>query len=273
LRSLRYPRRRSQPKSRQNCLTTVRLIYSISFLYSSLLASCLVPLLPHLLKCRENRARLRRTSTFLPGPPYVSRENVIEDHFLVHEHPSMEQVSLFAASTPSKFTVHGSRYVPQRMLGWEAFDTTQPLPVYTQPAYNQTIIPSNDGETFTVVTHEDPFTLPSLNGVQESTTNQPIVLSPRYASHRRYLTPRPRTTQIFTIPKNLPKWFRRSILRRKSPYRAVPSLDKEDTVLVPQVNKTSTERVRRVSSLKATTETAGASRRQQAPLSGRWPSR
>ncbi|KIJ62405.1 hypothetical protein HYDPIDRAFT_30376 [Hydnomerulius pinastri MD-312] len=108
------------------------------------------------LKRRENQRGMRRSSTFEPGPPYVPAENdTEEDNLHVHETQSMEQVSLFAAGTPSKVTIHGARYTSKRSLLWPSLGRAQ-QPLSHQSGYAQTIIPSLDGERFTVV-QEDPF--------------------------------------------------------------------------------------------------------------------
>ena len=186
-----------------------------------------------ILKWRESRHRLLRTSTLLPGPPYVPPEHDIEDRLLVHGYPSMEQVSLFAAGTPSKFTIHGSRYIPKRTLAWQTLDAT--LPPLSQPTYTQTIIPSGDGERFAVVTQDDPFLTTPLMAVQQSP--KPLDDLPKiYISP---LLPDPASGDKSSHHKanatNLPKPVRRSmfdILKLKS-LRPVPSVRKEYTVLAP----------------------------------------
>lgn len=211
------------------------------------------------LKWRKNQRRSLRTPTLLPGPPYVPPENDVENRLLVHGHPSMEQVSLFAASTPSKFTVHGSRYIPKRILAWQTLDTTRPP--YSQPTYTQTIIPSSDGERFTVVTQEDPFLVPSPSNPM-AMRESPITSNDVSLPTIRILPSLPEpisgdeSNHHQAQDTNLRKPFRRSmfdILKLKSPYRPIPSLHNGYTVLVPDdesADKASTSRVRRVSSLK-----------------------
>jgi len=227
-----------------------------------------------LLKWRENRRRLHRTSTLLPGPPYVPPDNDVEERLLVHGYPSMEQVSLFAAATPSKFTIHGSRYIPKRTLAWQSLDATQPP--YSQPTYTQSIIPSDDGERFTVITEEDPFLVtspmvmqPSL-GPSNDTSLASIRISP--------LQPDPTSGDDSTRPKaqhtNLPKSFRRSmfdILKLKGTYRQIPGVRKEYTVLTPddgRADKIPMNPTRRVGSLKTTLAGENRSRSARRSLDG-----
>ncbi|KIK94615.1 hypothetical protein PAXRUDRAFT_439119 [Paxillus rubicundulus Ve08.2h10] len=108
------------------------------------------------LKWRENRQCRRRASAFQSGPPYVPHEHDAEGHLLVGASQSMEQVSLFAAGTPSKVTIHGSRYTSKRSLLWPSLGRTQQS-LASHPGYGQTIVPSVDGERFAVVVQEDPF--------------------------------------------------------------------------------------------------------------------
>lgn len=203
------------------------------------------------------RRRLLRTSTLLPGPPYVPPENDVEDRLLVHGYPSMEQVSLLAASTPSKFTVHGSRYIPKR-FAWQTLDTTQPPG--SQSAYTQTIIPLNDGERFTVVT-EDPFFAPSdPTVIRQSPIPSNAVALPAI----RILPSLPESisgdnsSHHQAQDTNLPKPFRRSmfdILKLKGPYRPTPNARKEYTVSAlddESTEKTFANQVRRASSSKKT---------------------
>ncbi|KAG8220617.1 hypothetical protein J3R82DRAFT_2870 [Butyriboletus roseoflavus] len=211
-----------------------------------------------ILKWREGRRRLLRTSTLLPGPPYVPPENDIEDRLLVHGYPSMEQVSLFAAGTPSKFTIHGSQYIPKRTLAWQTLDAT--LPRFSQPTYTQTIIPSSDGERFTVVTQDDPFLNTSPMVIQQSPKLMDDVFLPKIciSSSLPDAASGANSTHHKAQATDLPKPFRRSmfdILKLKGLYRPVPSGRTEYNVLAPDdepAEKTPTNRVRRVSSLNTT---------------------
>lgn len=203
-----------------------------------------------LLKWRDNRRRLLRTSTLLPGPPYVPPENDVEDRLLVHGYPSMEQVSLFAAATPSKFTVHGSRYIPKRTFAWQA------QPPLAQPTHTQTIIPSSDGEKFTVVTEEDPFLVPMVAGRSPQSSTDASLPQIRVSPSVPDPTPGDKSSHLTAENANSPKLFRRSMfdILRLNAYRPAPSAHKEYSVLVPEeepVHKTMNG-VRRVSSLKTT---------------------
>ena len=162
----------------------------------------------------------------------------------------MEQVSLFAAATPSEFTIHGSRCIPKRTLARQTRDATQPP--YSQPTYMQAIIPSSDGERFTVVTEEDPFL-----------ATPPMVMqqSPKPSNDASLSSISPSLTDLTsgdTQHTNLSKPFRRGmfgILKLKGPYLPVPNARKAYTVLMPDdepASKTPTNPVRRVSSLKTT---------------------
>jgi hypothetical protein len=151
----------------------------------------------------------------------------------------------------SKFTVHGSRdaFPKEYSAGRLSIQPNQCQFIFSRrtirPSYPRTM--ERRSRWSRTKTH-------SL--CHHSTAcRSPPILSPRNASEDN-------SNLHHTQEANLPKSFRRSIfdiLKRKSPYRPVPNLDKEDAVLVPEVNKTFTDRVRRVNSLKATTETAGAS--------------
>jgi hypothetical protein len=227
-----------------------------------------------LLKWRENRRRLLPTSTLLPGPPYVPPENDVEERLLVHGYPSMEQVSLFAAATPSKFTIHGSRYIPKRTFAWQTLDATQPP--YSQPTYTQTIIPSSDGERFTVVTEEDPFLATSPMVVRQSPKPSDdaslpnIRISPPFSAP----TSKDNSGHLKAQYTNVPKPFRRSmfdILKLKGPSLPVPSARKTYTVLRPDdepADKTPTNPMRRVSSLKTTLAHERRSRSARRSLDG-----
>lgn len=223
-----------------------------------------------LFKWRENRRCLLRTSSFLPGPPYAPPASDVEDRLLVHGYPSMEHVSLFAAATPSKFTVHGSRYTPKRMLVWKTLDGTQSHS--SQPTYTGTIIPSSDGERFTVVTEEDPFlaTSPVLTPKSPNDASLPQI---RVSSSVLEPTPRNKSGDLEAQDK-LPKPFRRSmfdILKLKGPYHPVPSARKEYTVITPDeepADKTPTNGMRRVSSLKTTLAGDSRSRSARRSLDG-----
>ncbi|KAG9307947.1 hypothetical protein JVU11DRAFT_12822 [Chiua virens] len=189
-----------------------------------------------LLKLRKTRRRSLRTSTLLSGPPYIPPENDVEDHLLVHGLPSMESVSLFAAGTPSKITVHGSRYVPKRMLGWQPRSVTQPP--HSQPTYTQTIIPSSDGEKFTVITQEDPFVAasPVIRDSSLPKDNSPPKI------HIAPSLPEPTFGDNSKVSRSqdtgLPKPFRRSmfdIMKLKGPHRPVSSVRNEYAILTPVV--------------------------------------
>ncbi|KAI9455875.1 hypothetical protein HD554DRAFT_224321 [Boletus coccyginus] len=205
-----------------------------------------------LLKWRKNRRRLRRTSTLLPGPPYVPPDNDVEERLLVHGYPSMEQVSLFAAATPSKFTIHGSRYIPKRTLAWQPLDAIRPP--YSQPTYTQSIIPSDDGERFTVIAEEDLFLVTSPMVMQQSRrpTNDASLTSTRIPPSRPDPASRGDSTHLKAQRANLPKSFRRSmfdILKLKRTYHPVPGARKEYTVLTPdddRADKIPTNPMRRV---------------------------
>ena len=178
----------------------------------------------------------------------------------------MEQVSLFAASTPSKFTVHGARYIPKRTYAWQTLDPTRP------PHPQPTIIPSSDGERFTVLTEEDPFFTASPAAIGPSPKSSKDVLLPQIRVSSSQLGPTPEENADHNVEHaELPKPFRRSmfdILKLKGPYRLVPNVRKEYTDLTPEeepAEKTSTDGVRRVSSLKTTV--AGERRPGSARLS------
>ncbi|KAG6369571.1 hypothetical protein JVT61DRAFT_14229 [Boletus reticuloceps] len=225
------------------------------------------------LKWRENRWRLLRTSTLLPGPPYAPPENDVEGRLLVHGYPSMEQVSLFAAATPSKFTIHGSRYVPKRTFAWQTLDATQPP--YSRSTYTQTIIPSSDGERFTVVTEEDPFlsTSPMVMRRSPKSQNDVSPLQTRVSPSLPDPTPGDDPDRPEAEHTGLPKPFRRSmfdILKLKGPYRSVPTRQ-QYSVLTPDedpADKTPDNQVRRVVSFKTTVAGERRSRSSRRSLDG-----
>ena len=225
-----------------------------------------------LLKWRENRRRLLRTSTLLPGPPYVPPANDIEERLLVHGYPSMEQVSLFAA-TPSKFTVHGSRYIPKRTLAWQTLEATQPP--YSQPTYTQTIVPSSDGERFTVVTEEDPFLMTSPMIMRQSPKPSDDASLPNIRISPSLPDPTSGDSgHLKAQHTNLPKPFRRSmfdILKLKGRYLPVPGARKAYGVVTlddEPADKTPANPVRRVSSLKTTLAGERRSRSARRSLDG-----
>ncbi|KAF8426838.1 hypothetical protein L210DRAFT_3185440 [Boletus edulis BED1] len=162
-----------------------------------------------------------------------------------HGYPSMEQVSLFAAAT----------YLNKTFV-WRTLDATQPP--YPRSTYTQTIIPSSDGERFTVVTEEDPFlsTPPMVMGRFTGSQNEVPPLQACVSPSPREPTPADDSDRHEAQYTGLPKPFRRSmfdILKLKGPYRSVPTrqysiltLDEDPADNAPD------DQVRRVVSLKTT---------------------
>lgn len=109
---------------------------------------------------RDRRLKASRICDFKSGPPYMPPLGEPEDHSVPPtESQSMEQVSLFAAGTPSKVTVHGSRYHPKRGLLWpsmgKALSRQSQSKASKSSQYPHTLIIPLDGESFMV--ENDPF--------------------------------------------------------------------------------------------------------------------
>lgn len=205
------------------------------------------------------RRRLLHTP-LLPGPPYVPPENDVEDRLPVHGHPSMEQVSLLAVGTPSKYTVHGSRYTPKQIPAWKALDTT-----HSRSTYIHTIIPSSDGERFTVLTQEDPFHVPpSVTAMQQSPSPSNDVSTIRIIPSLPNHVSGNNATHRQVQDTSLPKPFRRSmfdILKLKDLSHTIPPLRKAYTVIGSDdepAGKASASRVQRVTSLKVVLPAGGS---------------
>ncbi|KIJ19424.1 hypothetical protein PAXINDRAFT_7908 [Paxillus involutus ATCC 200175] len=208
------------------------------------------------LKWRENRQRRRRASAFQSGPPYVPPEHDAEDHMLVGASQSMEQVSLFAAGTPSKVTIHGSRYTSKRSLLWPSLGRTQ-QPLTSQLAYGETIIPSVDGERFTVVVQEDPFLMtPQRAALQSARSTSNGSLPRRISPSLSLLTSEDHLDHPRESGADLQKPIRRSMFDLlKLGSHPLPSEHREyvavDVVDDP-LDTTPTHNVRRANGLKQT---------------------